>query len=545
MTEAPARLMSRYVSSPVVEAVDEVATPQPSGVADNEYTFPSELGRYIATAPTLVLVEKPAGNTTPLIRDLVDTIVASGKRVLIVVDKPMTLLAKISEAQSELLMCEVDEQFRYSTWVAKATRGLQTQLAIDRAELTDDYNRHTALEAAKLALQSHQSDALHHQATAEQRVTQSAAWQQHLVRQQQQASLQTQIDLLQTQLAQPVGFLQKLLGRAPTIEQQKHLATLKAELGQLTAQAIPDADLYQTLLATELEQLQHEAHLRSLSLQAELSALPLAKFSEQERTQKLIELEARVQALPSAVDAMVWANCRVLVTSPSALPEFDRPASFDKWILDSELANADHVRHCNRLASSGVLLGEVPTLRPPGYRNGTLPQQATLFEETWNELCTDGWAVEGTRLLAQPVRLTNAERVELKLEPIIGSEEHEARLLDTGKELTLAEVAFAAGCSVAQASQLQIEQTDLACLSTIGQAAWTTIANRHVAHWLTTSNSLSTYVADGRIELKFSGSFLAEATFDIGVFSSITDAQEWLAQYIRCSAPACVRTRVV
>jgi hypothetical protein len=411
--------------------------------------------------------------------------------------------------------------------------------------LDADIECEKAHHVASSRLESHKDQTAAHQELAEQRVRQSAAWLQHLAGQQYQARLRSQIASLNIQLSHPVGFLQRLLGRGTEAEQQKQLAILEADLVHSTSQSIPEAELFQTLFAIELEQIHKDDNISYLHLQAELAALPAPKLRNLERQQKQMKLDERIQSLPRASEEYVWSNRRVVITSPLELCELDRPGHFDKWILDVAEATPEHVRQCNRLGHSGLLFGDVPTLRPPGYRNGSLLPTATLFDNTWNECVTDCWAIEGTRLIAQPVRLSNAVRAELKLEPIIGIEQHEARLHDNGMELILAEVAFAPGTDMTHAAPLLIEHPELPCLSTLGQPVWTTTSGKHIAHWLTTRDFVTTRVLDGSVELSFYGIYLTHATFDAERFPTHSDAENWLSVFVRCSAPTCLRTRIV
>ena len=538
MIEAPTRPIRKSITPPVVDALESVVTQSPVLEANSGFVVTKELVQYLLNHPTLVLCERPATGACSVIHDLLKE---SGQCILIVTSEPTTLLEAVN---ADELICDADVRFRRSTLIADASRFLQSQLTSEQTEQQADAEREVALHAVKTRLEAFKNQTAVNQELAGQRVQQSVAWLQHLAVQRHQNGLRSQIETTRSQLQQPVGFLQRLLGRGTAADQLKQLSILEAELLHLTLQLIPEADLFKSLLAAELEQIQMETHALVSSLQAELVALPVPKLSKAERERRQAELDTRVEALPLASEEYVWANRRIVIVSPIDLADLDLPGHFDKWILDVPDAAPEYLRQCNRLGRSGLFFGEVSTLRPPGYRNGSLPT-TTLFDDTWNERVTDFWAFEGTCLLAQAVRLPNAARAELKPEAIIGIEQHEVRLHDNGTDLTLAEVAFAPGTCFADATRLLIDVAELACLTTIGPPEWTLNSGKHTARWLSVSECESTSVAEGSVELRFCGYQLAQAQFDPIRFPTQTEAEVWLSDFVRCSAPACVRTRVV
>jgi hypothetical protein len=529
MTEAPVRPVRRSPAPPVVDVVE---TPAP--VAETAVALPQTLLEYIHDQKSLILCERPASGGVELLRRL---LVLTHQRIVLVVDDPLQL---IDAVPSTHLICDADSRFCFRNLAADAFRYLQSQLSSEQAELHADLELIEKRSTLQTQLEVHRQHSTTLPQRAEQTAQQSAEWAKQLESQQKIADLKSQVEALRTQLAQPVGFFQRVMGRGPSPDQQKQLTALEAELHHATSQTKPDTEVHQGLLAKALDRLRLEEQQRDQLLKSELDALPLPKLNETERHQMQHELDARQKHLASAAEEFVWAQRRMMLVKPDELAAVQHSGRFDKWILDVAQPTADTVRQCNRLAPSGIFLGDVPTLRPPGYRNGALPHEPTIFEQTWNEHCTDGWAIEGTRFLAQVVPLN--QRAELKPEAVIGTEQHEARLHDNGTELVLAEVAFASETTIASAARFLIEQAELPCLTTIGNAIWTHTDSTLIATWFV-DDEATCDTAD-EVRLSFSGSILSAATFPVSRFPNQSDAVVWLAKYTRCTAPVCIRTRV-
>jgi hypothetical protein len=525
MTEAPTRPV-RHSAAP--QRVESVESPSADVVS-----FPQDLLRYLLDSNDLILIERPEIGSTAIIREIV---ALTDKRLLLLVDDPHIYIEQLHHHQ---LICETDDRFQRSHLAAERARTLNSQLCSERAELEADEQRATAISELQARIEAHRRETAGLPQLAQQHVLKSSEWitQQEVIHRQEQ--LKKQIDELRTQIAQPIGFLQRLMGKGSTGEQQKQLALLENELQQRSSSFFS----FDTLLATVLQRLTSEADESFARMISEIQALPHPKSTEQEHSRIRADLDQRTQSILADALDHIWATRRIVIATQAELEELNPRLPFDKWIMDVAKPTADQFRHCHRLATSGILFGEVPTIRPPGYRNGTLTHEPTLFEQTWNQRCADGWAVEGRRLVAQLLPLETGQRTVLKHEPLIGYEQHEVRLMERHDELFLAEVAFAPDTILSAATQLLLEQPQLACLTTLGPPKWKQEHGQHIACWINDDSATSIRV--DHVELCFSVAILARASFDSARFPTREDAAAWMARFVRCEAPTCVRTRVV
>lgn len=173
-------------------------------------------------------------------------------------------------------------------------------------------------------------------------------------------------------------------------------------------------------------------------------------------------------------------EARVVIGTPGSLnadPVFalhDGGTQFDLLVLDhaEQLAEPDFA-NLSRLADRWVLAGDASG--PHDHRsNGTRHHgRPTLLARIARLLDREPWAVEGERLVCRLSHVTPDQRRHVTREPLLDHPHIELRLAaDENGQAVLAEVAFPASTSIADAKRFLIRETDNVLLRPLGECVW-------------------------------------------------------------------------
>ena len=286
------------------------------------------------------------------------------------------------------------------------------------------------------------------------------------------------------------GFFAWLLGRKTTVEPDP--AEHEKQIGVLAADVA-------ALIAGRDDAIRTELLIRRAPLDAQIAEL-IAKRDRLEIAEQNL-LAARRQVDELAVPDLVrrsLTEARIIVGTPGSLeadPVFIDSPSFTLLILDrcEELTEDDFLR-LHGLASRWVLVGDVLQQSPesrgwihndgkPG-RNGR-PHGPTFVARLAHLLDREPWAREPGRLvcrLMHPVTMTG--RQFLTREPLLDRPEIELRFASDGEgEPTVAEVAFPAGTTVADAKAFLFRQLGEVLLHPCGAPTWEQLGGSILVRW--------------------------------------------------------------
>jgi len=193
---------------------------------------------------------------------------------------------------------------------------------------------------------------------------------------------------------------------------------------------------------------------------------------------RLDELKTRG---PEAVRRLL-GEARVVVGTPGSLnadPAFaqSNPESgpqFDLLVLDhAEQLTEPDFGHLSQLADRWVLAGDASGPNDPRANGSRHSGRPTLLARIARLLDREPWNLEGERLVCRLAHLTPEQRRSITREPLLDHPHIELRVAaDENGQAVLAEVAFPASTSIADAKQFLIRETDNVLLRPLGECVW-------------------------------------------------------------------------
>lgn len=354
------------------------------------------------------------------------------------------------------------------------------------------------------------------------------------------------------------GFFAWLSGRKRSAEpdpaeQEKQIGVLAAELA--------------ALIAGRDDAIRAELSIRRAPLEARLAELIARRDRLKVAEHDLLSARQRVDELarPDLVQRLL-AELRIVVGIPGSLeadPVFLDSPSFNLLVLDrcEELTEVDFLR-LHGLASRWVLVGEVLELPPVPhsreriYRDGKPGQNGRSHGPTFvarlaHLLDREPWAREPDRLvcrLMHPVTVTG--RQFLMREPLLDRPEIELRFAADGEgEPTVAEVAFPAGTTIADAKAFLFHQLGEVLLHPCGPSSWELQTGSIVIRWpaaeIAACEPVWINLEPGvreKVVCSGSSAFTAAVEFDLSFGWDRERAQEWTAKHHRPASASRVAT---
>jgi hypothetical protein len=345
------------------------------------------------------------------------------------------------------------------------------------------------------------------------------------------------------------GFFSWLLGRKQTAEpdpaeQEKQIGVLAADLA--------------ALIAGRDDAIRAELSIRRAPLDARIAEL-IAKRDRLEIAERdLVSARQRVDelAVPDLVRRLL-AESRIVVGTPGCLetdPAFIDSPSFTLLVLDrcEELTEDDFSR-LHGLASRWVLVGEVLEQPPAPLSRGSIYSDGkpgrngrrhglTFVARLAHLLDREPWTREPDRLvcrLMHPVTMTG--RQFLMCEPLLDRPEIELRFAADGDgEPTVAEVAFPAGTTIADAKAFLFHQLGEVLLHPCGPSSWESLSGSIVIRWPAAEIAACEPVwidlepgVREKVICSGSSEFTAAVEFDLSHGWDRERAQEWIAKHHR------------
>jgi hypothetical protein len=289
------------------------------------------------------------------------------------------------------------------------------------------------------------------------------------------------------QAGRKAGFFAWLFGRSSSVQDptklEKEIEVAAAEVAAMTAEREDSIRDDQLVRRAPLDS-------RLADLVAERDRMAAAQREHSYALARERELDA-----PNLVRRLL-AESRVVVGTPGSLdadPVFIDSPPFALLVLDrcEELAEADFLRLCP-LAARWVLVGKVND-RPSAHRpRGGIDGRAGRNGRSKGSTFVDGlaqlldrepWEREGDRIVCRLMHeVGSTGRQTLVQEPLFDRPEIELRFTAEG-DPAVAEVAFPAGTSIADAKAFLFRQLGEVLLHPCGILQWEEAAESIVARW--------------------------------------------------------------
>lgn len=351
------------------------------------------------------------------------------------------------------------------------------------------------------------------------------------------------------QEARRAGFFAWLLGRRHPPEP----AELEKEAGVLAAEVAARA-------AARDEAIRADLSIRRAPLDARLAEL-IAKRDRIDRAQQEVALaRRRVEELAgSDLVRQLLTEPRIIVGTPGSLesdPVLVGSPPFAILVLDrcEELTESDFLR-LHGLASRWILVGEAqaredsssssshwrPELDGKPGRNGR-HHEMPFASRLAHLLDRDPWASEPGRLVCRLLHpVTSTGRQFLMREPLLDRPEIELRFAADGDgEPAVAEVAFPAGTTFADAKAFLFHQLGEVLLHTCAESSWDQSSGSIVIRWPAAENPTCESVwidlepgVRERVVSSTSSAFTAAVEFDPSFGWDRAGAEAWIAKHQR------------